>query len=85
MKITNLISFISLATLLSCTTSADKNSNPSLQNDADIFLSLFPEITFAKLHLYSPSDTTDGKKFVGKKLTAHFINSFSVTKFFIPI
>jgi hypothetical protein len=89
MKNSIIIVFIAFVTLLSCNTSADKSFKTTntetalLKVDAKSFLNLFQEITFDNLHLYSPSDTVDGKKFVGNKIDSTFYKFFSYDAFLL--
>jgi hypothetical protein len=51
------------------------------KNNNSEFLNLFPFISADNLHLYSPCDKMDGKKYEGKKIQSVFYDFFSFDQF----
>lgn len=77
------LTFLTIITLVSltCTNPKDnKVSQTSMKDSSELFLNLFVDINPNNLHIYSPCDTTDGKKFEGKLIDRSFYNFFKFNK-----
>jgi hypothetical protein len=81
-KIRCALFLLSIAIYSSCNSGIISNNSESLKisNNVDSLnnlLSLFPTITAANLHIYSPFDSTSGNKFAGKAIDSTFYRYFS--------
>lgn len=67
------------ATLLTLTDCSNRKTN-SQSDNSNAFLSLFQDISADNLHLYSPCDREDGKKYEGKQIDSTFHKYFAFDK-----